>query len=321
MKKLSIGSIKIENPLILAPMAGVNCPAFRILCKKYGAGLIYSPMIHSEQLTRLFETEKEKAFDLFINFEKEEHPLTAQIVGNKADNMADAAEILSEYADIIDINFGCCGSAELANKSGAFFIKHPEFIKKIITTIKDRIKNPVTAKIRIGWDEKHINAVEVAKIIEESGASAIAVHGRTRKQAFTGKADWDVIKKVRDNVTIPVIGNGDIFKPGTAKFLLESTGVDFVMVGRGCLGNPFIFKRTLALLESNNIMPDPSKKEIINSFFEFIDLYEKQKRQHFSEIRDHALWFTKGLQGSREMRQQIIKFKDRDSLINYFKKA
>jgi tRNA-dihydrouridine synthase B len=321
MKELKIGKAIISNPLVLAPMAGVNCPAFRLLCKRYGAGLIYSPMIHSEQLTRLSDTDREKAFDIFINFGKEERPISAQLIGSKADNLADAAEILSEYADIIDINFGCCGSAELANKSGAFFIKHPEFIKKVITKVKDRVKNPVTAKIRTGWDEKHINAVEIAKIIEEAGASAIAVHARHRKQGFTGKADWDIIKKVKDSISIPVIGNGDIFKPGTAKFMLESTGVDFVMIGRGALGNPFIFKRALALLESGKNLPEPSQKDVMKSFFEFVDLYERQKQQHFSELRDHALWFTKGLRGSKEMRQQIMKLEDKESLLEFFRKA
>jgi len=317
MVELKIGNIKIDNPLVLAPMAAVNCPAFRILCKRYGAGLIYSPMIHSEQLTRLMESDKEKAFDLFINFEEEEHPITAQLIGNNADNLADAAEILSKHADIIDFNLGCSSPDELANKNGAFFIKHPEFIRKPLTAIIERVKNPVTAKIRVGWDSSSINALEVSKMIEDCGASAIAVHGRTRKQAYSGKADWDIIKRVKEKINIPVIGNGDVSKPGTAKFLLESTGVDFVMIGRAALGNPFIFSRTLALLKEGKNIPEPSKDDIKKSFFEFIKLYEKQRVQNFSEIRDHAMWFTKGLRGSRKMRQDIIKIKDKDSLIKY----
>jgi len=319
MAELKIGKVSIPNPLALAPMAAVNCPAFRILCKRYGAGLIYSPMIHSEQITRLIKDDREKAFKLFIDFEKEEHPITAQIIGSKPDNMADAADILSEYADIIDINFGCCSSDELANKSGAFFIKHPEFIKKVLTAVVNRVKNPVTAKIRIGWDDKSINALEVSKIIEDCGASAIAIHGRTRKQGFSEKADWNIIREIKEKINIPIIGNGDIFKPGTAKFLLESTGVDFIMIGRGCLGNPFIFKRTLSVLESGKNTPEPTKEQLIGSFFEFLELYEKQKRQSFSELKDHAMWFTKGLEGSRKVRQDIMAMKDKGSLVSYIK--
>jgi tRNA-dihydrouridine synthase B len=277
-------------------------------------------MIHSEQLTRLIKDDREKAFKLFIDFEKEEHPLTAQIIGSKPDNIADAAEILSEYADIIDINFGCCSSDELANKSGAFFIKHPEFIKKVLAAVIGRVKNPVTAKIRIGWDDKNINALEVSKIIEDCGCAAVAIHGRTRKQGFSEKANWDIIKEVKEKINIPVIGNGDIFKPGTAKFLLESTNVDFIMIGRAALGNPFIFRRTLSLLESGKNIPEPTKEQLIGSFFEFLEIYEKQERQSFSELKDHAMWFTKGLAGSRRIRQDIMSIKDKETLASYAKK-
>lgn len=320
MEKLHIGKIRISNPLVLAPMAAVNCPAFRVLCKRYGAGLIYTPMMHCNGLVEIYNKDIEKAKELYINFEHEERPISAQLVGSDPKYLKQAAEILSEHADIIDINFGCPESNILAGKAGAFFIKHPEQMDKVLNAILNNTNLPVTAKIRIGWDNSSINALEVCKKLEDFNLSAIAIHGRTKQQGYSGKADWEIIKKVKEKANIPIIGNGDVFKPGTAKAMLEQTRCDFAMIGRASLGNPFIFKRTSELLKTGKNTPEPTKEETLSSFFEFLELYEKQKRQNFSELRDHALWFTKGLENSKKMRPEIIKLQDKDSLIDYFKK-
>lgn len=319
MEKLKIGKVIIPNQLVLAPMAAVNCPAFRVLCKRYGAGLVYTPMMHCNGLVNIFNEDKNKAKELYINFQEEERPLSAQLVGSDPKYMAEAAEILSEHANIIDINFGCPETNILAGKAGAFFIKHPEQMDKVLNSVLKNTNLPVTAKIRIGWDNNSINALEVCKKLEDFNLSAIAVHGRTKQQGYSGKADWEIIKKVKEKVNIPIIGNGDIFKPGTAKAMIEQTKCDFVMIGRAALGNPFIFKRTLELLKDGTTPPEPSEKETISSFFEFLKLYEKQERQNFTELRDHAMWFTKGLKGSKKMRPEITKLQDKESLINYFK--
>lgn len=319
MSNLKIGKVKISNPLVLAPMAAINCPAFRIICKNYGAGLIYTQMMHCSALVNVYNSDKEKAFEIYIDFEKNEHPITAQIVGSDPEYMKQATQILSEHADIIDINFGCPESNILAGKAGAFFIKHPEQMDKVLNTVMENTNLPVTAKIRIGWDENSINAVEVSKKLEDFGLSAIAVHGRTKQQGYSGKANWDIIKQVKEKTNIPIIGNGDIFKPGTAKSMLEQTGCDFVMIGRGCLGNPFMFKRTLAILEQGRNIPEPTKEERIASFFEFLELYGKQKRQSFTELKDHAMWFTKGLEDSKKTRPKIMKIEDKEELIDFMK--
>jgi len=317
MVGLKIGNVKINNPLVLAPMAAVNCPAFRLLCKKYGAGLVYSPMIHCNSLTHLWKDDKELVFENFINFQDEERPLAAQIVGSDPKLMGEAASILSDYADIIDLNFGCCDADILGGKAGAFFIKHPEQIDKVVKSVLDNTNLPVTAKIRIGWDEKSINALEVSKKLEGLGVAAIAVHARTKSQRFSGKADWSMIKKVKDSINIPVIGNGDVSLPGSAKAMLDQTGCDFVMIGRAAMGNPFIFSRTKYLLDNGSNAPEPSRREIKKCILEFISLYEHQKRQKFSELRDQMLWFVKGLDGARKIKQDIIHLKEKDDLKEY----
>jgi len=321
MADLKIGKVKIENPLVLAPMAAVNCPAFRLLCKKYGAGLVYSPMIHCNSLTHLWKDDKDKVFENFINFQKEERPIAAQIVGSDPKLMGEAARILSDYVDIIDINFGCCDADILGSKAGAFFVKHPEQMDKVVNSILENTNLPITAKIRIGWDEKSINAVEVSKKLEGFGLAAIAVHARTKKQMFSGKADWDVIRKVKESINIPVIGNGDVFLPGSAKAMLEQTKCDFVMIGRAAMGNPFIFSRTKYLLEHGSNAPEPSGKDIKKCVFEFIKFYEGQKRQKFSELRDQMLWFVKGIDGARKIKQDIICLKEKSDLVDYLKKV
>lgn len=311
----NIGKVRIENQLVLAPMAAVSCPAFRLLCRQHGAGLIYSSMIHCNSLVNRYNSDKERCFETLIDFEEKEHPLAAQIVGSDPKYIGEAAKILSGYADIIDINFGCPDKDILANKAGAFLVKHPEQMDKILNSILDNTNLPVTAKIRTGWDEKSINALEVSKKLEDFGLSAVAIHGRTRKQGYSGKADWDIIKQVKEKISIPVIGNGDIFRPGSAKAMLEQTDCDFVMIGRASIGNPFIFSRTLYLLKHGTNCPEPSREDVKKSFFDFVKLYENQKKQKLSELRDHAMWFVKGLEKARSMKQKIMKAKDKEILL------
>src|SRR3989338_7017172 len=269
---MNIGNVKLKSRLILAPMAAVNCTAFRLLCKEYGAGLVYTQMIDADGLV----AEKSKLLDNYVGFSDKEHPIAAQIVGANLDNMIKAVKILEEYADIIDINLGCPDSNVLGKKAGAYFVKHPNLIKRLVKPIVESTERPVTAKIRTGWDETSINAVEVAKILEECGCKAIAVHARTRKQQYTGKADWEVIKQVKESVSIPIIGNGDVFKPGSAKAMLEQTNCDFVMIGRGTIGNPFIFSRTNYLLDHGKNAPEQTIEEIKMAFERFYALYQQQ---------------------------------------------
>lgn len=321
MAGLSIGKVKVENPLVLAPMAAVNCPAFRLLCRNYGAGLIYSPMIHCNSVTHLWKVDKDRVFENFINFQDGERPLAAQIVGSDPKLMGESARILSDFADIIDLNFGCCDSDILAAKAGAFFVKHPEQMDKVLDAVLDSTDLPVTAKIRIGWDERSVNAVDVCRKLEGFGLAAVAVHARTRKQAFSGKANWSVIKEVKASVNIPVIGNGDVFLPGSAKAMLDQTNCDFVMIGRAAIGNPFIFSRAKFLLENGSSAPEQSRKDVKKCFFEFVKLYGLQKRQKFSELRDQALWFVKGLDGARKLKQDILGVKDKDKLLGYLEEV
>ncbi len=310
MKSFSVGSVKLESPLILAPMAGVNCAAFRLLCRDEGAGMVSTPMLVANQLT----ANPEKIIERTCFLDKE-RPISVQLLGSDKRLMAEAAGLIEERADVIDINLGCPEKDALALKAGAFFVKHPEQIEKAVSPVLSATNRPVTAKIRTGWDEGSVKTLEIVRILEDLGVSAIAIHARTKKQKYSGKADWSEIRKAKENASVPVIGNGDIFAPGNAKSMLESTGCDAVMIGRGAIGNPFIFRRAKHLLEKGRNIPEPEAGERIRAFLRMLDYYEMhEKGRAFTEIRQHAMWFTKGLKGARQMRQKLMRAESADEI-------
>ena len=306
---LKIGKIKLKNNLILAPMLGVNCNAFRLQCEQHGAGLVTTAMIHPDSLFN----QKNK-----LDIIKQERPVAAQIVGKDPEEMAKAAHILEEKAGIIDINLGCPDTDVLNQKAGAFMIKHPDKMVKMVSKVINSVNCAVTAKIRIGWNVKSINAVEVAKMLEDLGIDAIAVHGRTRKQGYTGKADWEVIKQVKDSVGIPIIGNGDVFKPEDCQSMLQKTDVDFVMIGRGAVGNPLIFENCLRFSKARK--PIKKNLEVANNLFlEFLNYYKKYSvRDSFTEIRQHAMWFLKGIKNSTFLRNKLLRMQTVNEIKNVF---
>ena len=305
---MKFGKVKLENNLILAPMLGVNCNSFRLQCKKHGADLVTTAMIHPDSLLN----QKNK-----LDIIKEERPVAAQIVGRNPEDMARAASMLEEEADIIDINLGCPDKDVLGKQAGAFLIKHLDQMEKMVSKVIGSVNCAVTAKIRIGWDNKSINAVETAKALENLGIDAITVHGRTRKQGYTGDADWEVIKEVKDNVNVPVIGNGDVFEPKDYENILKKTNVDFVMVGRGAIGNPLIFENCLRYIEGKKIV-QKNLESAYKLFLEFLDYYEKYStRESFTEIRQHAMWFLKGIKQSSTLKNKISTMQS----LNEIKKA
>ncbi|TAL47029.1 tRNA dihydrouridine synthase DusB [archaeon] len=293
-----IGKVRLKNNLMLAPMHGVNCVAFRMLCKKHGAGLVGTGMLHSDSIV----IDKAK-----MDVIKQERPLSIQIVGKDPSKMADAARMLEHRADIIDINFGCPDYKILEQKSGAFLMKHPEQIKRIASKVVGAVNCPVTAKIRIGWNDKTINAIEVSKMLEDAGVSAISIHGRTKKQAYTGKANWEMIRKTKEKVNIPIIGNGDIFTPKDYKNMLEQTGVDFVMIGRGAMGNPHLFENCTRLIKGEKLI-EKTPKLTYSLFKEFLRYYTNHSPHFtFSEIRKHAIWLAKGLDDGNKIKDRLMK--------------
>jgi len=304
-----IGSVRIKNNLILSPMHGVSCNAFRLLCKNHGAGLIATSMIHPESLF----VEKDKAEIVDI-----EHPIIAQIVGKDPVDMVKAAQILEEKADIIDINLGCPDKNVLFHEAGAFLVKHPEKMIKTVSPVVSSVNCPVTAKIRMGWDESSINAVEVCKKLEDCGVEAVSIHGRTREQGYRGEANWDIIRQVKEKVNIKVIANGDVFHPEQYLKIQEATNADFVMIARGAIGNPQIFENCIRYSEGKPLIEkdiEYSKKLLI----EFLDLYKKYStRNVFSEIRCHAMWLVKGVDDSHELKVKISKCKSIDEVYGVF---
>jgi len=300
-----IGNLTIENQIILAPMAGVSNSPFRILTRQYGAGLVFAEMVSDKGL--LYENEKTKKLLYMTDIEK---PMAQQIFGSDIITMVKAAKYIDEHSncDIIDINMGCpVPKVAIKAQAGASLMKNPDLIYHIVSEIVKTVSKPVTVKIRSGWDHQSVNAVDVAKRIEQAGASAITVHARTRSQGYGGHADLDVIKAVKQAVNIPVIGNGDVTDGPSAKHMLDYTGCDAVMIGRGALGNPWIFREIHQYLKDGTIIPRPTHQEIQEMMLKHLDSLVELKGEHVAvlEMRSHGPWYLKGIDHASELRKQL----------------
>lgn len=297
-----IGNVQMENPFVLAPMAGVTDLPFRRLCKEQGAGLICMEMVSAKAIS--FHNRNTEAL---MEIDACEHPVSMQIFGSEPELMAQvAAEIEERPFDILDINMGCPVPKVVNNGEGSALLKDPELIRKIVTAVSHAVKKPVTVKVRIGFEGYPVDVAEISKIIEDSGAAAIAVHGRTRQQYYSGHADWDAIRRVKEAVTIPVIGNGDVDSPLKAEALLKETGCDAVMIGRAVRGNPWIFREMNHYFETGELLPRPSVQEIREMILRHaraqIDL--KGEFTGIREMRKHVAWYTAGMRHSAGLRRE-----------------
>lgn len=301
-----IGDIEIKNRVIVAPMAGVTNLAYRVILKEFGAALIYTEMISDKGL--LYDNKR--THDM-IEVLDENRPIALQLFGSEVEPMVEAAKYIDQHskADIIDINMGCPVTKVVKSGAGSALMKTPELAFKIVKEIVKNVKKPVTVKIRKGWDNQHINAVEFSKGLEKAGAKAIAIHGRTRSDMYTGHADWDIIKQVKDAINIPVIGNGDIFTPEDAQRMLIETGVDAVMIGRGILGSPWLVKQTVDYIETGKynqtIDLEMRRKYIFLHLSKLVQL--KGERIAVLEMRSHGAWYIKGLPHASRIKPKIVK--------------
>ncbi len=319
IKQLGIGSVTLKNNLILAPMAGVTDLPFRLLCKEQGAGLLCMEMVSAKAILY-----KNKNTEELLSIDGREHPVSLQLFGSDPDIMAQIAHQIEERPfDILDINMGCPVPKVVNNGDGSALMKNPILAGKIIEKTVNAVKKPVTVKIRKGFDDEHINAVEMAHIAEESGAAAIAVHGRTREQYYSGIADWEIIRKVKEAVSIPVIGNGDLTCAKDIEKMAEETGCDGFMIGRGVQGNPWLFHQILHYFETGEELKKPSFEEVTQMLLRHAAMQLEFKGEYtgIREIRKHAAWYTAGYKNSSKLRGRINEVENYEQLKALFEEA
>ena len=311
---LKIGSVELENPYILAPMAGVTDLPFRLLCKEMGAGLICMEMVSAKAIS--FHN---KNTEKLMEIEEQERPVSLQLFGSEPDLIAEiAAQIEERPFDILDLNMGCPVPKVVNNAEGSALMKNPLLAAEIVRKTSRAIKKPLTVKIRKGFDEEHVNAVEMAKRLEDAGAAAIAVHGRTREQYYSGKADWEIIRQVKEAVQIPVIGNGDVTDPLSAHRMMEETGCDGVMIGRASRGNPWIFKQLTEYDKTGTIPEKPDPQELKEMILRHARLQLKYKGEYtgIREMRKHVAWYTAGYPHSAAIRRRVNEMETMEKLEN-----
>ncbi|NMA34373.1 MAG: tRNA dihydrouridine synthase DusB [Clostridiaceae bacterium] len=309
---MKIGPLMLENNIFLAPMAGVTDLPFRVLCKEQGCGFVCTEMISAKGMYY----NDEKTWRL-AELSEAELPAAIQIFGSEPDILAHAAERLCESpAAVIDINMGCPTPKITKNGDGSALMLKPELAGEIIRAVVSASVKPVTVKIRKGWDDEHVNAVDLAVMAEKCGAAAVTVHGRTREQFYSGKADWDIIRDVKKAVSIPVIGNGDIWSPEDAVRMLEYTGCDAVMVGRGAQGNPWIFRRINHLLKTGQMLPEPDIEEKKAMMLRHLDMMVEYKGEHVGvrEMRKHIAWYIKGCRNSGRLKEKVFRAASREEM-------
>ncbi len=310
--KLQIGNVILENNIILGPMAGVSDLPFRILCREMGAGLVCMEMVSAKAITY-----KNKNTGMLMEIHENEHPVSLQLFGSEPEIMQQAVEMIKERPyDILDVNMGCPVPKVVGNGEGSALMKNPELIEKIVAALVEVSDRPVTVKIRKGFNEASVNAAECALAAQQGGAAAVAVHGRTREQFYSGKADWSIIRDVKEALKIPVIGNGDVVDGESAKRMFEETGCDGVMVARAAQGNPFLFREIKSFFEEGKACDRPSPQEIYDTVIRHADLQLKYKGEYIGirEMRKHVSWYTYGMPGSAKFRNEINQMTDMESL-------
>lgn len=312
-----ISNIKIKNNVVLAPMAGVSNPSYMEICQDMGVGYAVTELISAEAIVR----GNKKTLEMLEGYNKLNIPIAIQLFGSNPETIAKASKIVSSthLFSAVDINMGCpVPKVAISSQAGSALLKNPDKVYEIVKCVVEAVSIPVTVKIRSGWDENSINAVEIAEVVEKAGASAITVHPRTRKQGYSGRADWDIIKQVKKRVSIPVIGNGDITTCFDAKRMIEETGCDAIMIGRGALGNPWLIKECIDYMEKGKLPKEVTLQEKIDMIKRHLNLLIETKAYKVAmlEIRSHAAWYLKGLPNAKELKEFIFKTKTKEELIN-----